>query len=201
MVPKAIAHLGILFATVLITGCRPGRGEECRIHGVMEDHLRDGRKIYLVPLERPDSVGVDSTEIRDGRFEFKTRKKMLAIVRVELMSRYGTQELLVVTEPGDVNARIGSTSSVGGTPQNDVLQQWKERTQRHAEQVAACRTRGRNAIQAGDNLTAEAVKAEADSLLHAYKEYTRSLAEGLEEGVLRDFLEKRFPAQSTEQQP
>ena len=57
--------------------------KECRIHGVMQDKSRDGKTIYLVPMENSTKDNVDSTIIKDGKFEFVTQKHIMAIVRVK----------------------------------------------------------------------------------------------------------------------
>lgn len=193
---KKILFAGILLLFIVSFGnCGHGKkyNDECRIHGEMGDHSRDGKKIYLVPMIRPDSVGVDSTEIKDGKFEFTTRKRMMGIVRVELCSRYGLQDLLVVTEPGDIVIKIDSISNAGGTPQNDLLQQWKEYTQMHTQRLRPYLTKSRSAGDAGDTTMVKTVKAQLDSLQREYRQYSRALAERIEEGPLRDFLKTRFP--------
>ena len=46
------------------------------------------------------------------------------------MLRMKIQELLVVTEAGNIQADLGPNSIGGGTPQNELLQQWKEQVMR-----------------------------------------------------------------------
>ena len=41
------------------------------------------------------------------------------------------QELLVVTESGNIKVVLNSPSSVHGTPQNDALQLWKEEKEKN----------------------------------------------------------------------
>ena len=167
--------------------------KECRIHGVMQDKSRDGKTIYLVPMENATKDNVDSTIIKDGKFEFVTQKHIMAIVRVELRSRYGLQDLLVVTEPGDLKVKIGSESSAEGTPQNDILQEWKQRTEEHAKEYIQARNSIKSILLTGDSVLAEKVKSQADSANIAYKNYTRELADKIGSGPLYDFLDKRFP--------
>ena len=191
-----LSVLGILL--LFLASCQSDKGGECRIYGEMADHSRDGKMVYLVPLIRPDSVGVDSTVITDGKFEFRTRECRMSIVRVELLSRYGLQDLLVVTEPGDVWVKIDSVSSSGGTPQNEVLQQWKEYTQDYGRAFYACRQKRNAAFRAGDTTAANGVQVEVDSLQRVYRNKSRALIEGLAEGALRDFLAGKFPAEESE---
>lgn len=182
-----VSFLALLFLS--LNGCKSREESVCHIYGEMADHSRDGKKVYLVPFIRPDSVGVDSTVIVDGKFEFVTRKYMLAIVRIELLSRYGIQDLLVVTEPGDVQVWMDSISRGGGTPQNEVLQQWKEDTQAYGRAVYACRQQ--------QAIPRDSMLVKLDSLWQVYRASSRALADKLEEGPLRDFLEARFPDKPT----
>lgn len=198
---KTLSYLWILLFLVFIIGCRPIVETECRIHGEMGDHSRDGKKIYLVPLIRPDSVGVDSTEIKDGKFEFMTRKNMMAIIRVELRSRYGLEDLLVVTEPGDVTVKIDSVSIGKGTPRNDSLQHWKEYTQMHNRRLMSWHMKSRDARKVDDTVMAKAMKTLIDSLQREYRHYSRALAERIEEGPLRDFLKEQFPTSYKRKMP
>lgn len=194
-------HILILCVAWALAGCTAALQDECRIHGEMADHSRDGKKIYLVPLTRPDSVGVDSTVIVDGKFEFATRKRMMAIVRVELLSRFGLEDLLVVTEPGDLSVRIGEVSSGAGTPQNDSLQQWKDYTRRHNQRLRAYLDIMDKAYRAGDTLALNEARNIADSLRRGYRHYSRQLAERVGEGLLRDFLQERFPTSYKRKHP
>lgn len=198
---KTLSYLWILLFLAFIIGCRPSAETECRIHGEMGDHSRDGKKVYLVPLIRPDSVGVDSAEIKDGKFEFMTRKNMMAIIRVELRSRYGLEDLLVVTEPGDVTVRIDSVSIGKGTLQNDSLQHWKEYTQMHQRRLRPWLMKSRDARKANDTVTVKAMKTLIDSLQREYRHYSRALAERIGEGPLRDFLKERFPTSYKKNMP
>ena len=118
---------------------------------------------------------------------------MMAIIRVDLRSRYGTQDLLVVTEPGNLDVKIGSISSGQGTRQNDSLQMWKERTESYRVQYIPLMQNIRQLLSQNDSVNAVAFKKQADSIHLAYKNYTRNLADNLKEGALHDFLKKMFP--------
>ncbi|MBU3814033.1 MAG: DUF4369 domain-containing protein [Candidatus Bacteroides intestinipullorum] len=190
-----VKHLTYLFIvlSILLVACKPTSGEECRIVGQLPDHSRDGKWVYLVPFIRPDSMGVDSVKITDGKFVFTTRKHLMGIIRVELKSRWGIQDLLVVTEPGEVAVKLDSISSAGGTPQNDLLQQWKEYTQAYGRQIWICQKTSRTAHQAGDTVTVSAQKVVMDSLRREYRHYSWRLMELAASGPLYDFLKQRFP--------
>lgn len=119
--------LGILSLSVI--GCT-NENKEYVFKGTTSQTRLEGQKVYLVPYGSPqleDSLGVDSVVIRDGKFEFRGNKGVfLARITIDIKHRYGTQDLLVVTEPGEISVVIDSISSSGGTPQNDLLQSWKE---------------------------------------------------------------------------
>ena len=181
-----------LFFVSFLASCSQS-SKECRIHGVMQDKSRDGKTIYLVPMVNATKDNVDSTIIKDGKFEFVTQKNIMAIVRVELKSRYGLQDLLVVTEPGDLNVKIGAESSAEGTPQNDILQEWKQRTEEHTKEYIQARNSIKSILLTGDSTLAEKVKSQADSTNVAYRKYSRELADKIGSGPLYDFLDNRFP--------
>ena len=112
------------------TACCSESNEEYVIKGTTSQSRLNGKKVFLSPYGKPgirDSIGVDSAFIKDGKFEIHGhRGKFLARVTIEINERFGTQDLLVVTEPGVINVVIDSVSSGHGTPQNDLLQAWKE---------------------------------------------------------------------------
>ncbi len=63
----------------------------------------------------------------------------MKVLRMRILLRLKFQELLVVTEPGVTSVRIDSISSASGTPQNEALQQWKERKQKTDGETYALR--------------------------------------------------------------
>lgn len=117
------------------TACCSESKEEYVIKGTTSQSRLNGKKVFLSPYGKPgirDSIGVDSAFIKDGKFEIRGhRGKFLARVTIEINERFGTQDLLVVTEPGVINVVIDSVSSGHGTPQNDLLQEWKELKEDH----------------------------------------------------------------------
>ena len=120
----------------LLCSCHNDTGkDEYIIKGTTSQTRLNGKKVFLSPFGKPgirDSIGVDSAFIKDGKFEIRGhRGKFLARVTIEINERFGTQDLLVVTEPGVINVVIDSVSSGSGTPQNDLLQTWKELKEDH----------------------------------------------------------------------
>lgn len=109
--------------------------DEYVVSGTTSQSRLNGQKVYLVPYGSPqieDSLGVDSAVIENGRFEFRGNKgEFLARITLDRRVRFGTQDLLIVTEPGTINVVIDSISKGGGTPQNDALQTWKDLKEDH----------------------------------------------------------------------
>lgn len=115
--------------------CCTKSNEQYIVKGSTTQSRLNGEKVFLVPYGNPayeDSIGVDSTVIKDGKFEFRGHKgEFLARVTVDRKVRYGTQDLLIVTEPGEITVVIDSVSSAKGTPQNEALQTWKNLKEDH----------------------------------------------------------------------
>ena len=113
----------------VLTACHGGRNErlaedEFVVEGTLPADRYEGAWLYM---PKP----VDSVQVaRDGFFRFTGNVEQVAVLRLDWHVRYGIQELLVVTEPGVTRVRLDSISScVEGTPQNMLLQQWKEHQQ------------------------------------------------------------------------
>ena len=152
------------------------------------------KKIFLVPMTRPATMEtVDSMVVADGKFAFTADTCDLRVIRIDYHYRTGVQDLLVVTEPGDLVVNIDSISSCKGTPQNDSLQAWKERTERFNMECQPFMIDGRNAEKKGDITTAEAMKAKLDSLRRDYRRASNALGESMKGTSLGDFLLKQFP--------
>lgn len=174
--------LSFMLAALLLACCTPK--DEYRIHGYTPDSSLNGVQIFLVPLHDQSAPMVDSVVIRGNRFEFKghgrMRQEWMADLRLDKSRRMGYENLLVVTEPGDIYVTIGKESSGYGTPQNDSLQVWKELT---IEMNAA-----------SSNLYQMGMKAQADSVRAIYKDRSRKICENVgPETTLGAFLLKMFP--------
>ena len=100
------------------------------INGTLPSKEYDGETIYLTPAMDANKSNVDSTIIRDGKFTITGDTERVSILRMKPMLRMKIQEILVVTEAGNVQADLGPNSIGGGTPQNELLQQWKEQVMR-----------------------------------------------------------------------
>ncbi len=126
---RKFLYLMLVLVCVGVFSCGKDN-DEYIIKGSTTQSRLNGQRVFLVPYGSPtieDSIGVDSTVIENGRFEFRGRKgEFLARITMDKRVRYGTQDLLIVTEPGEITVVIDSTSSGHGTPQNEALQSWKE---------------------------------------------------------------------------
>lgn len=119
-----------LLTAALLCSCNNGG---YHIKGTVTDPSLEGAIVFLVPVTEPvhlpEKDNLDSTFIKNGHFEFKGTKERMVDVRIEKFKRMNVQNLLVVTEPGEIDVVIGERSSGGGTPQNDSLQSWKNLTE------------------------------------------------------------------------
>lgn len=113
----------IALAALALCSCAPRN--QFTIKGTVEKPELEGAQIFLVPMEGASKETIDSTIIKDGRFQFKGNVERMSEIRIERMKRYGTENLLVVTEPGKIEVHMAAFSSAKGTPQNDSLQAWK----------------------------------------------------------------------------
>ena len=178
-----IAIVGVAII-VTLSGCS---GKPCYIHGTMESRAWDGKRIFLVPMEGPrDAAHVDSVVIRDRAFEFTVHKEEMKIVRLDYHFRRGTQDLLIVTESGDLYVSIGENSVAAGTPQNDSMQVWKDHVMMCTRQCAELRKRGKE--------TGEDVKDQVKEIQRRNRQFTRLMADRMPEGVFKDYLNKYYPS-------
>ena len=111
------------------------------IEGTLPADRYDSACLYLVPMQGPHPRPVDSVFISaDGKFRFEGNVEQMAALRLSMRQRYGIQDLLVCTEPGLTRVVLDSVSScIEGTPQNMILQQWKDRMQQYSVDNAKLR--------------------------------------------------------------
>ncbi len=186
----------LMMLAVVLAGCsqKAAQSGECVIKGMVADPSLEGKRIFLVPLEGPaDAAHVDSIEIKDGKFEFHKDTVMMAKILMDYHYRFNIQTLLVVTDPGTVEVVIDSISSAKGTPQNDVLQRWKEMTEAHNAQMGSIHRAMNEGKLFADTLRLKALKMRGDSIHLAYKQASRAMAKEMDDCVLKDFLDKMFP--------
>lgn len=134
----------ILLSTAILLGLLASCKQEptFRIYGTMNNNSCDSAKIFLVPAEGPQtSETVDSILIIDGKFYFEGTKEQVSILRLEMKHRMNYQDLLVITEPGDIHVFYSDKGKTAGTPQNEHLQQWKEALEKADSSIAPLRTK------------------------------------------------------------
>ena len=115
----------ILLVLLCAVGCKPSATMVIRGTAPIEC---EGLNVYLVPQPYPKAEQVDSTVIRDGRFEFKVdaAEVRMCDITISRKSKVPFQRLLVAVEQGELETVIGEVSSSRGTPLNDTLNQWKQ---------------------------------------------------------------------------
>ncbi len=187
----AIVAFGLMTVTsmVVMAGCKATTKKTCRIHGTMESSRWDGKKIFLVPMfGLQDAAHVDSVVIKDGKFEFSADTLEMKMIRVDYHYRDGVQDLLVVTEPGDVKVTVGANSVSGGTPQNDSLQVWKDQMLKFNSEYNQLRMQAHNA-GSGDILMTK-----GKEIQKALRDFNQSFAKRQPNGVFKDFLLRMYPS-------
>ena len=181
-----------LFLTVgnmIMSSCGFAKVKSSRIHGTMESAQWDGKKIYMVPIfGHVDAAHVDSTIIKNGRFEFSTDSCEMKRITVEVAARYGTQDLLVVTEPGDIQVSIGKNSRASGTPENDSLQVWKDQLMKYS---AALNLLSKQEKYVNDT---SLLKSKRKAIISQITIYTEQMKKRMSSGPFKTFLEKMYPS-------
>ncbi len=185
----AITVLGLLtvVSMVVMAGCQSPNKQLCRIHGKMESGRWDGKKIFLVPMfGLQDAAHVDSVVIKDGTFEFAVDTVEMKVIRVDYHYRDGVQDLLVVSEPGDIEVTIGANSITSGTPQNDSLQVWKDQMMKFNRDYAELRMRAK---QAGSD---QILMTEGKEVQKEFIKFNKDFSARMTPGVFKDFLKRMY---------
>lgn len=114
----------IVMMLLCAVGCRPSA--TMIIRGTAPSEC-EGLNVYLVPQPFPKAEEVDSTVIREGRFEFRVDASQVRIcdITISRKSPVPFQRLLVAIEQGELEVVIDTISVGGGTPMNDDLTEWK----------------------------------------------------------------------------
>ena len=181
----------------LLSSCNNDTGkDEYIIKGTTSQTRLNGKKVFLSPFGKPgirDSIGVDSAFTKDGKFEIRgNRGKFLARVTIEINERFGTQDLLVVTEPGVINVVIDSVSSGNGTPQNDLLQQWKDLKTDH-DRVQWNRSQHiRHLLEQGDTVYAAALTDSLRQFNDRHMDSIRDILRRLGSGPAYNFIHNMY---------
>lgn len=114
----------IVMMLLCAVGCRPSA--TMIIRGTAPSEC-EGLNVYIVPQPFPKAEEVDSTVIREGRFEFRVdaSQERMCDITISRKSRVPFQRLLVAIEQGELEVVIDTISVGGGTPMNDDLTEWK----------------------------------------------------------------------------
>ena len=78
----------------LSAACDNSEGKTCRIIGVAPDSFMEGQWVFLVPFSNATRANVDSTVVKDGRFEFHTDTMMMAKLLTAFRLQLDVQPLL-----------------------------------------------------------------------------------------------------------
>lgn len=178
-------------------GCCGNPKEEYVVKGSTSQERLEGERVFLVPYGSPtieDSIGVDSTVIKNGKFEFRGHKgEFLARVTMDKRVRYGTQDLLIVTEPGEITVIIDSVSSGTGTPQNNVLQAWKILKEDHDKVQWNQFQHIKYLREQGDTVYANALQDSLRQFNEHYVNQIHALMRGIPEGsTAHTLLSERY---------
>ncbi len=191
---KIILNIALLL--VLLTSCK--QEPSFRIYGTMDNNSCDGAKIFLVPAEGPQTgETVDSIHINDGKFYFEGNKEQVSILRLEMKNRLNYEDLLVVTEPGDIHVYYSDKGTTSGTAQNEHLQQWKEALEKADSIIVPLRKRWYETKSSEDSIAYfDTMKQERETLARS----TRSLIFNEGKTTLGRFLYSRNRSIFDEQQ-
>ena len=191
-----LAFMGCIFWS-----CQNNKSDKvCHVKGTIDEKY-NGKRIFMVPMTDSRKEVVDSVVIENGKFEFESDTMMIAKILVDYHFRMGTEPILIVVEPGEVNVKIGSTSSAGGTPQNDSLQQWKVHKQVFDQRMMLMSAEINRLSKEGKQSAANDLTLRKDSFNLAFKNYTRQMASNLKSGTLHDFLTPMYPKTYRRQLP
>lgn len=166
----------ILLVLLCAVGCKPSATMVIRGTAPIEC---EGLNVYLVPQPYPKAEQVDSTVIRDGRFEFEVDASQVRMcdITISRKSKVPFQRLLVAVEQGELEVEIGEVSMGGGTQLNDELAEWKR----------VLSTAGNRADELRAEIAKQSDKAVIDSLKaemeKAYAEAERRTIEIIENNL------------------
>lgn len=192
---KSISVIFFIAAVFAFSSCE-SQDDKFVIHGTTTQSRLNGERVFLVPFggkEIEDSIGVDSVVVKDNKFEFTGHGEYMARITMDKKVRYGTQDLLVVTESdGVVEVVIDSVSHGGGTPQNEALEQWKNIKIMHDQIAGPQVVRLVNMRREGDSINAEPLADSLKVFNEQFKSQVLSIIKVLGKGTVYDFLYERY---------
>jgi hypothetical protein len=181
---KIFLLLSIIFA---VAAC--SKKDYFKITGELPDKSFDGEKIYFVPLINAPLERVDSTVIKNGQFTFEGHvdSTEIYIIRGRPLVRLSLQELLIVKEPGIINANLNHNSFAGGTALNDSLEHWKQKKITSEILLVNCRTKY-NAT--ADTIQQALFKQQADSLKKGIASFNYNFVKNNQTNVVGEMVYK-----------
>jgi len=131
-----------IFSITILTCCADSGNDRYKITGSLPGNTYDNEWIYLAPLIVASAEAIDSVKVKDGTFRFEgvVDTPKIYILRTQSLPKFKIQQLLIVLEQGTLNVSLDSVSSVQGTPQNDILQQWKEEKMKIDNEIFYCQS-------------------------------------------------------------
>lgn len=187
-----------LFAVIICLSACSKKEDQFIIKGTTTQSRLNGQRVFLVPFSfsnpnYEDSIGVDSVVIENNQFEFRGKGEYLARVTMDKKVRYGTQDILIVTEAGnEITVHIDSTSHCGGTPQNEVMEKWKNMKIQYNAITGPKNVELVHMLQSGDTTNVPALR---DSLRAFNAEFSKAMLDivrPLGKGTAYDLLMKMY---------
>lgn len=193
---RKLFYLLFAFLCTGVVCCTGNHKDEYVIKGSTSQSRLDGERVFLVPYGTKafeDSIGVDSVVIKNGKFEFRGHKgEFLARVTMDRRVRYGTQDLLIITEPGEITVIIDSVSSGKGTPQNDLLQAWKVLKEDHDKVQWNQSQHIKYLREQGDTVYANSLADSLRTYNESYLKLIHDLMKTVGPGAGYDLLRQRY---------
>lgn len=174
----------LLISAVLLVSCSQNK-PKYTINGTLPSKQYDGEFVYLVPAIGDSPSNVDSTFIKDGKFVFTGDTERVSIIRVRPVLRLKLQELLVVTEKGNITVALDTNSIGGGTLQNKLLQQWKTSIFKSTQSFVELQNAKKKSIK---GKVLEHLMVEADSSKKATDDLTLNIIHHHRGSTLSNFL-------------
>ena len=118
----------LVIATLSIFACNKVSENEFVISGTAEG-IENGTKVYLQVQGETEMIAKDTVEVQSGKFEIKGAFETLeiAIVTVE-----GNNPIPFIMENGNITIKVNKdtiqNSVVGGTPENELFQDYSGKT-------------------------------------------------------------------------
>lgn len=186
------SFLFILLFSLIISSCK--EQHTFTVEGRVTQPRLEGQQIFLVPMDNDVKarIGVDSVYIKDMKFKFEGDEEFLGRLTLDIKVRRGTQDLLIVTEPGTIDVLIDSISVGGGTRQNEVLQTWKDRLGEHEASLRDYHRHLNYLRQKGDTTYMRLLTDTIRQSNITFKHQMQDLAKTLEEGPAYDLLMQRY---------